>query len=256
MNDETESQNQQPAVQPIIVKTTNRFSLFLQVFTAIVLLTSSWVTYRNFKIQHNWSQQIRRNQIAPNLVLSPGTRYTNGRTLTINIKNIGNGPAQDVFLLISMGDHFLSHVVNTFTPDSGSEKQKYILPSQDVSCVVDLWNLIPGLDTIPKRQLDEMLFERALYFYFSYFDSDNNEYLLIQNAAPNSINGLMIANFSETPLDSLLLFRAKGIVGSRRVYQDPKIRSDLRWVRRELVYPPVTDSAPPRVDTSTALQLP
>jgi hypothetical protein len=217
----------------IIVKTSGKVTLVLQFFTAALLAFSTCVTYNNFNEQYNWTKSVRRQQIAPDINLTSETHFSEDfYTLYITFANVGNGTAHDIWLTVTYEKNILSTIVHDFSVVGSTVVQKYILPNQKVSCSIGMSNLIPEIDSLSSNQKAYTVLGKSFVFYFSYFDTDNNEYLLVEKVPPTALSGPLILQEKDTALDTLLLSLAEGVPDfSKKLIKDPDIRSESRWIK-------------------------
>ena len=205
--------------------------------SSLALIAFVWSARTNQQIIRNqnlWQEEIRKNQIFPDIRLTPETGFIdNYDKARIVFENLGDGQARDIFLWIGDENKIMGFTFHNFHPyNDPIIDQNYILPKQKVYMAFDAGNIF-GDEYSALNKMDKIgIATRATWsFYFSYFDIDGNEYLQVLTEHPAGVRGAWVFKSSSSKLDSLLF----GLRNSDRArYFNPGIRGANRWVKREL----------------------
>jgi hypothetical protein len=232
MTSNGEPGNQQPPLNPVVVKTTSRTTIALQVFTAIVLCVSSWITFNNFRIQQSWTMETRKHQIAPDIDIRLDQcgylPYDNADLMQICFANIGGGTAKGVTLRINYADSFLPAPITIFELSDPKYhiEQNHISPDQWLKCEIDLHQLIPRFDTLSNFKQARRSWEFTLYI--TYFDIDGTEYLVIEKLRPSDHIKTPKTPMPEDDYNSKLLNLSKEVpLYVKKVIENPNIHESV-----------------------------
>ncbi|MDZ4722615.1 MAG: hypothetical protein SGI97_01695 [candidate division Zixibacteria bacterium] len=165
----------------------------------LMVLVTSWFSYISIDVynkNNDLHKQSRRLQIQPILEFVEAQPNSDKTWISLRIKNIGAGPALDIRLIIHQ-DTILSDIAYFCFP-LGVNKDTALLRKRRASDAVQRIGDYDVQDHIDSRE--EVIFEfmqnptseafgvfgSKYSFFFSYFDSDGNEYLRIFNESSSS----------------------------------------------------------------------
>jgi len=186
------------------------------------------------RAQQEWQKASRKNDIASDIRISSDTYLDSisPENATIIFENIGKGIAQDIFLWIGDGKELFPMVFHNFDPVSGGPSQNYIRPGQKLKFGISALMFSKKRSLKTRSDSLSAITSAIFTFYFSYFDVDGNQYLLVITEHPAGVGGEMLVNVRKgVPLDSMLLSLPRS---KRYIYTDKDIRDQFRWVKREL----------------------
>ncbi|MCI0330615.1 MAG: hypothetical protein L0196_06630 [candidate division Zixibacteria bacterium] len=219
------------------IKWTDKASVALSFSALLSSICVAWIALNLTCSQQKWQETIRRNEIAPDIQLSAETGLDQ-KTLeraTIVFENIGRGTAQNIMVWIRYLDTIRIAVIQEFIPLNGGPEQNYIKPNEKLKFFVDLVNILG--EEYPKKTLNEKIEivpRLSWTFYFSYFDIDGNEKLLVTTVNPAGIGAGIILHTGAETLDSIFL----SLPPSRKhIYEekDIDIRDEFGLVKKELI---------------------
>ncbi len=207
-------------------------AIFISFLALIAFVISSYTNHNLMKQQQAFEKETRKNQICPDIRISSETGYNDGLDKkTLVFENVGNGIAQDLVLKVRANDRILPLAYHSFIlVGSEKKKQNYILPSQKLKISVGISDVFVNKKNWTLKEKWDKVLPLNWIYYFSYFDLDGNEYLLVLPELYLGERGLIMFTTEECMFDSLILTMPK----NQRILLDSiNIRTEGRWFKRK-----------------------